>query len=55
MIQWLRLHAADAGGMGSFPSWGTKISHALGCSQKIKFLKRNFKNLSGLIKYLFPL
>ena len=27
-VQWLRLHASTAGGMGSIPGWGTKIPHA---------------------------
>ena len=29
MVQWLRLHASKAGGVGSIPGWGTKILHAL--------------------------
>ena len=28
MVQWLRLSASNAGGVGSIPSWGTKIPHA---------------------------
>ena len=27
-VQWLRLHAPNAGGTGSIPGWVTKISHA---------------------------
>ena len=27
-VQWLRLHAPSAGGMGSIPDQGTKIPHA---------------------------
>ena len=27
-VQWLRLHASSAGGMGSIPGWRTKIPHA---------------------------
>ena len=27
-VQWLRLCASTVGGMGSIPSWGTKIPHA---------------------------
>ena len=30
-VQWLRLHAATAGGMGSIPGPGTKILHAGWC------------------------
>ena len=28
MVQLLGLHASTAGGIGSIPGWGTKISHA---------------------------
>ena len=28
-VQWLRLQASTAGGMGSFPARGTKIQHAM--------------------------
>ena len=24
VVQWLRLHASNAGGMGSIPAWGAK-------------------------------
>ena len=33
-VQWLRLHASNAGGMGSAPSWGTKILPAMQHGQK---------------------
>ena len=36
VVKWLRLHAANAGGMGSIPGQRTKIPHAMQCSQKIK-------------------
>ena len=36
VVQWLRLHAASAGGMGSIPHRGTKISHAVKSGQKTK-------------------
>ena len=29
VVQWLRLQASTAGGMGSIPGWGTKILHAM--------------------------
>ena len=29
MVQWLRFRASPAEGMGSLPSWGTKIPHAV--------------------------
>ena len=36
-VQWLRHLASTAGGEGSIPGRGTKMPHAMGCSQK----KRN--------------
>ena len=33
-VQWLRLHASTARGMGSITGWGTMIPHAAQCSQK---------------------
>ena len=35
-VQWLRLHAPNAQGIGSIPGWGTKIPHAVLCGQKKK-------------------
>ena len=34
-VQWLRLHAPNARGMGSIPGWGTKIPPAAQHGQKI--------------------
>ena len=34
VVQWLRICASTAGGMGSIPGWGTKIPHAAQSSQK---------------------
>ena len=34
MVQWLRLHASKAGGIGSIPGQGTKVPHAEGHGQK---------------------
>ena len=34
VVQWLRLCASTAGGMGSIPGWGTKIPHDAGSGQK---------------------
>ena len=34
MVQWLRLHAPNAGGMGLIPGQGTKIPHAAWRSQR---------------------
>ena len=33
-VQWLRLHASNAGDVGSIPGQGTKILHATGCGKK---------------------
>ena len=33
VVQWLRLHASTAGGMGSIPGWRTKIPHVTWGSQ----------------------
>ena len=33
VVQWLRLHASNAGGVGSIPGQGTKIPHASQCGQ----------------------
>ena len=32
VVQWLGLGASTAGGLGSIPGWGTKISQATQCS-----------------------
>lgn len=36
MFQWLRHHASTAGGRGSTPGGGNKISHACGAAKKQK-------------------
>ena len=33
MVQWSRLPASNAGGVGLIPGWGTKIPQPTGCSQ----------------------
>ena len=43
VIQWLRLHASNAAGMGSIPAQGTKISDAVQRCQKTK--QKNPRNL----------
>ena len=45
MVQWLRLRASTAGGMGLISDWGTKILHALWCSQKTKTKKQKIFKL----------
>ena len=39
-VQWLGLHASNAGSVGSIPVPGTKIPHAAWHGQKIK--RKNF-------------
>ena len=39
-VQWLRLRASTAGGMGPIPGWGIKILRAMRCSQKKKKEKK---------------
>lgn len=39
VVQWLRLCASNAGGLGSIPGGETKTSHATQCDQKKKKLK----------------
>ena len=50
MVQWLRLHALTAEGLGSIPSWGTKIPYAVWKSQKIYINK--FKKKKRYIDWL---
>ena len=40
VVQWLKLCASNAGGMGLISSQGTKILHAEQCSRKEKKKKR---------------
>ena len=42
VAQWLRLHSANEGGMGSIPSQGSKIPHTMQHSQRVK-RKENIK------------
>ena len=37
-IQWLRLNASNAGGMGSIPSWGKLRFHVLSGMTKITII-----------------
>ena len=45
VVQWLRLCASKAGGIGSIPDWGRShtIPYAAWCSQKIKNEKKKLK------------
>ena len=37
VVQWLKLHAFNAGSTGSIPDWGTKIPHAMRQKEKEKY------------------
>ena len=39
MVQWLRLHASTAGGLGLIHGWKTKILQATQCGQINNFIK----------------
>ena len=43
VVQWLRLHASNAGGAGSIPGRGTKIPHTAWHGPKIKKTKKTTK------------
>ena len=45
MVQWLRLHASDAGGQGSIPGLGAEILYAMWHSQKIKQTNKGKKQI----------
>ena len=40
VVQWLRLHASNAGNAGSIPGQGTKILYAAQLKIKIVFFKK---------------
>ena len=52
VVQWLRIHASTAGGTGSIPGWGTKISHATHSAAKNKNNKIKMKCLANSMRYL---
>ena len=43
VVQWLRLHTPNAGGMNLIPGQKTKIPHAMHCNQKKKKRKKGRK------------
>jgi len=51
VVQWLRCHASNAGGVGSISGRGTKAQHATWCSQKIKTKKLKKERKWILSKY----
>ena len=47
VVQWLRLHASNAGGIGLIPVWGTKIPHAgMPTCDAAKYVYISFYNTS---------
>ena len=50
-VQWLRLRASTAGGLGSIPGWGAKILHAVHRGQKKK--KERKKKVRKLVHLTF--
>ena len=55
MVQWLRLCASNAGGMGSIPGQGTKIPHTIQCGQKKEkqTLAMNVYVIEADVNYVF--
>ena len=47
MVQWLKLHASNAGGTGLIPGQGTKILYALWRGRKKKEESFNISNKKG--------
>ena len=52
-VQWLRLLTSTAGGAGSAPGLGTKISYAMWHSQKIIKENQTFSEYIAYFKYYF--
>ena len=50
-VQWLRLRASTARGMGSIPGQGTKIPHATWHGQKIKKKKKRRRDRRELVSH----
>ena len=53
-VQWLWLHAPNAGGTGSIPGCGTKIPHAIPRGQKKK-KKKEIKETALWVVHEIPL
>ena len=49
VVQWLRLHASTAGGMGLIPGWETKIPRAVWHSQNIRINQNQNSDLRMLL------
>ena len=50
-VQWLRVCASNAWGVGSIPGWGTKTPHAAQCGQNIYKIAFMQTVSSGVKKY----
>ena len=48
VVQWLRLCASNAEGVGLIPGQGTKIPHAMHCGQKLKKQGTRSKQLNSI-------
>ena len=51
VVQQLRFWATTAGSVGSIPAWGTKISYATPCGQKLKKKKKKWTALIFAAKF----
>ena len=49
VVQWLRLHAPNAGGQASIPGQGTKMLKALWHSQKNKIVMEKISKNQGQV------
>ena len=47
VVQWLRLHASNAGGVGLIPGRGTKIPHATQCSEMESKVQMSLNRISA--------
>ena len=43
-VQWLRVYASNAEGMGSIPGWAAKISHAVWYSPNFFLIKKMWES-----------
>ena len=58
MVQWLRLHTANAGVLGSISGWGTKIPHALHTNERFfkeKKIYLRHSQLSSCVCFMYIL
>ena len=53
-VQWLRLHASNAGAAGLIPGWETKIPHVMQHGQKIKKRERKKQREAERVRHPSP-